>query len=85
MAALPLDPPLARSTLAARDKEGADRDSPGLVALRRALFMSFAVRLARRMPRHNAYRTASESAVLCPSCSPTMVDGDEGLGSKWVV
>jgi hypothetical protein len=31
---------------------------------------------------------ASESAVLCqlhPSCSPAMVDGDEGLGPEWVV
>ena len=71
-----------------RGKEGAERDSLGLVALRRALCLGFATRLARRMPRHNGYRTASESAVLCqlhPSCSPAMVDGDEGLGPEWVV
>jgi ATP-dependent RNA helicase DHX8/PRP22 len=71
-----------------RGKEGAERESPGLVSLRRALCLGFATRLARRMPRHNGYRTAGESAVLCqlhPSCSPALVAADEGLGPEWLV
>jgi ATP-dependent RNA helicase DHX8/PRP22 len=71
-----------------RGKEGAERESAGLVSLRRALCLGFATRLARRMPRHNGYRTAGESAVLCqlhPSCSPALVAADEGLGPEWLV
>ena len=71
-----------------RGKEGAERESPGLASLRRALCLGFATRLARRMPRHNGYRTANETAVLCqlhPSCSPALVEADEGLGPDWVV
>jgi ATP-dependent RNA helicase DHX8/PRP22 len=76
--------------LKARDVAAADGVGGGsLAALRRALCLGFANRLARRMPRHNGYRTLGDASVLTqlhPSCTPALADADgEGLGPEWVV
>ena len=69
--------------------DGEERDDPGLSLLRRALCAGYATRLARRLPRHNGYRTLNDAAVLAqlhPSCTPALADADgEGLGPALVV
>jgi ATP-dependent RNA helicase DHX8/PRP22 len=58
-----------------------------LRALRRALAVGFANRLARRMPSHNGYRTLGAAPALAqvhPSAARLAADG-EGLLPEWVV
>eukprot|EP00897_Mesotaenium_endlicherianum_P008574 jgi/Mesen1/7745/ME000407S06973 len=55
--------------------------------MRRALCVGFATRLARRMARHNGYRTLNENSKLVevhPGCAELKVD-DEGLLPEWVL
>jgi len=80
-----------RQLLAVFPADAARESSGGgsLTALRRALCLGYANRLARRMSRHNGYRTLGEGAVLAqlhPSCSPALADADgAGLAPEWVV
>ncbi|GLC37757.1 hypothetical protein PLESTB_001473700 [Pleodorina starrii] len=57
-------------------------------ALRHALTVGFANKLARRLPRHNGYKTlhavTGQLAQLHPSCAPLREDGD-GLLPEFVV
>ena len=60
-------------------------------ALRHALCLGYAGRLARRVRGHNGYRTLAVGgegllAVLHPSCSPALADAEgNGLGPEWVL
>ncbi len=75
--------------LKANDARDDGAAGAGLAALRHALCLGFANRLARRLPRHNGYRTLNDTAVLTqlhPGCTPALADADgEGLGPEWVV
>ncbi|GLI64430.1 hypothetical protein VaNZ11_007626 [Volvox africanus] len=57
-------------------------------ALRRALTIGFANKLARRLPRHNGYKTlnavSGQLAQLHPSCAPLREDAD-GLLPEFLV
>lgn len=58
-----------------------------MVALRKALCIGFANRLAQRMPRHNGYRTIGTKSQLVqihPSACSMEAD-DDGLLPEWVV
>ncbi|EIE25953.1 putative ATP-dependent RNA helicase [Coccomyxa subellipsoidea C-169] len=59
----------------------------GVDALRRALLVGFANRLARRMPRHNGYKTLNERATLAqlhPATARIAADED-GLMPEFVI
>lgn len=56
-------------------------------ALRQALLIGFANRLARRMTTHNGYKTLSEPSTLAqlhPSTARIAAD-DDGLLPEWVI
>ena len=56
-------------------------------ALRQALLIGFANRLARRMTTHNGYKTLSQPSTLAqlhPSTARIAAD-DDGLLPEWVV
>jgi ATP-dependent RNA helicase DHX8/PRP22 len=63
-------------------------DERALRALRSALAAGFAPRLARRLPRHNGYRTLGTGAPVlaqpAPACARLCADAD-GLLPEWVV
>ncbi|KAL4440347.1 hypothetical protein ABPG75_003348 [Micractinium tetrahymenae] len=62
-------------------------DASTVTALRMALTIGFANRLARRMPMHNGYRTMGEKSTLAqlhPSCARVAAD-DDGLLPEWIV
>ncbi|KAL4856425.1 putative pre-mRNA-splicing factor ATP-dependent RNA helicase DEAH4 [Chlorella vulgaris] len=62
-------------------------DAATVDALRKAIVIGFANRLARRMPMHNGYRTLGESSTLAqlhPSCARVAAD-EEGLLPEWLV
>lgn len=59
----------------------------GVDALRKSLLVGFANRLARRMPRHNGYKTLNEKATLAqlhPSTARIAADED-GLMPEFVI
>ena len=66
---------------------GGDLGPGNLDALRHALTIGFANKLARRLPHHNAYRALNASgqlAQLHPSCAELAEDAD-GLPPEWLV
>ncbi|KAI7837808.1 hypothetical protein COHA_008436 [Chlorella ohadii] len=68
-------------------RSGGFSDAATVSALRMALTIGFANRLARRMPMHNGYRTLGESSTLAqlhPSCARVAAD-DDGLLPEWMV
>eukprot|EP00850_Spirogloea_muscicola_P002320 SM000009S23449 [mRNA] locus=s9:45710:49660:- [translate_table: standard] len=70
------------------DKQGQPSTSAaGTQAVRRAICLGSAGRLARRMPKHNGYRTVNDKAQLVqlhPSTAALKVD-DDGLLPEWVI
>ncbi|BDA44197.1 ATP-dependent RNA helicase DHX8 [Coccomyxa sp. Obi] len=63
------------------------RPSAGVDDLRKALLVGFANRLARRMPRHNGYKTLNERATLAqlhPATARIAADED-GLMPEFVI
>ncbi len=61
--------------------------SKTLRALRKALTIGFANRVARRMPLHNGYRTLGETSTLAqihPSAARLAAD-DDGMLPEWIV
>eukprot|EP00898_Chlorokybus_atmophyticus_P006194 jgi/Chlat1/6576/Chrsp45S05942 len=73
-----------------RDREGrvgGNNKDVRYSAVRRALCVGFASRLAHRLPRHNGYKTVSDSPVLVqvhPSSAELAADED-GLMPEWVL
>ncbi|KAG2499040.1 hypothetical protein HYH03_003225 [Edaphochlamys debaryana] len=67
---------------------GARASAAQVDALRRALTIGFANKLARRLPRHNGYKTlhavTGQLAQLHPSCCPLREDGD-GLLPEFLI
>lgn len=64
---------------------GAETRSPK--TLRKALLAGYAAKLARRMPRHNGYKTLgprSTLAQLHPSSATLGLD-EEGMLPQWIV
>ncbi len=59
----------------------------GVDALRRALLVGFANRLARRMPRHNGYKTLNERATLAQlhPASARIAADEDGLMPEFVI
>lgn len=59
----------------------------GTQALRQAILMGYAARLARRLPHHNGYRTLGQGSALAqlhPSTARLAPDED-GLLPRWLV
>jgi len=68
-----------------RDDEAKRGD---VTALRQAICVGFCNRLARRLPKHNGFRTFNDNAVLAevhPSSARQLADDRTGLLPEWVV
>ncbi|MEW5312932.1 MAG: hypothetical protein WDW38_004530 [Sanguina aurantia] len=77
-------------TRRAPPERGSGADVRRVDALRQALTIGFANRLARRLPRHDGYKTLNSSlssgqlAQLHPSCAELHLD-DDGLPPDWII
>ena len=72
-----------------RDRGGDDETKRGNVtALRQAICVGFCNRLARRLPKHNGFRTLNDNAVLAevhPSSARPLANEITGLLPEWIV
>jgi len=65
-----------------------DSSADPVSALRRAICVGFANRLARRLPKHNGFRTFNSSSVVAevhPSSARQLADDNTGLLPEWLV
>jgi len=81
------DPPTTKRVRSSSDAAAAAANAAAFSDVRFCFCVGFANRLARRMPRHNGFRTlgrSSATAEVHPSSARAMADDATGLLPEWV-
>ncbi|KAL4545360.1 hypothetical protein Ndes2526B_g00040 [Nannochloris sp. 'desiccata'] len=79
--------PRAGSSTSSKPKDSSFSSSKTLRALRKALTIGFANRVARRMPLHNGYRTLGETSTLAQihHSAARLATDEDGMLPEWIV